>query len=670
MRLLLLQVGSAVLLAHLGIPAMGQNPDDEVDLLIRNLESGEIAVRVKAQDQLIARGAQAVPALEMALAGKDEETAARIRKILAAIPWQALVDVEVAAILENALRRPAKEIARELAWGSEEQRTTLLHQLRGAFRPALLPFFRRFLEDPSPKLRSTGAFWLGDLGDKGSADRVARLLGDEGVTLPLILRSLGRLGGPRHAPAVERLLDHPSAEIRALSLSVLEAWNVDRACDAARRGLDREDPEEVSAAAAYLGRLGTVEDHPKLRTLADSPREDVRVAAFRALRAQKVSFERDALLKLLRKANNYSGIASEVVPLILQEGELSLEALARLLEEEINIWVKYEILRQWDLRHYNMIQITVAGQLNAAGEFEIAHAVEIMGRAKDRALLEHADRLFGHPSAAIRAAIVAALPRIDPKRAAEPVIRLLQEDPESRVRAHAAGALQDLEWNEGLEKLCFERIDREETAPTWNMVTPLSYSLLKKGGPAVVPKLIDLIRNPRTEHPDSIIRAFGAVPVQSYGLKLIEASRAFYWPLAAYLRREKDPATLQLVGVRAAGGELDGRLAAIWVLGVLAPTDKPIPVLAKALEDPEPGVQAMAIATIEESKSAKSYPELRRYLDDHRLLSYRPDPLRERVETIFSELCVAALEAGYGRRSEGRDVFEKAKAWKARLDPK
>lgn len=151
--------------------------------------------------------------------------------------------------------------------------------------PQYLPALLRLLDDGSPDVRHVAARALGSIGDPAAAAPLLGVLdGSNGVPAQTVAQALIRLGSGT-GPALIAALESRIPAIRAVATDVLGMHQVVAAVHPLIRVLTEDpDPALRERAAKALGRIGHPDAlAPLLGTLAAAPSVTLRVAAATAL---------------------------------------------------------------------------------------------------------------------------------------------------------------------------------------------------------------------------------------------------------------------------------------------------------------------------------------------------------------------------------------------------
>jgi len=147
---------------------------------------------------------------------------------------------------------------------------------------------RPLLDDDSPDVRYATALSLGRLEDRGSVDRLMRMLAEDPESMPrqAAAVALGDIGAPQAAPALARALFDAPADVRFQAASALPLVDPAAAVEPLRRALQDADAEVRATAAAALGDLRDDGSRDTLARLVEDPDIRVRMEAAMALARQ------------------------------------------------------------------------------------------------------------------------------------------------------------------------------------------------------------------------------------------------------------------------------------------------------------------------------------------------------------------------------------------------
>ncbi len=174
----------AALLAFLRKRSLTDADRDSLRRLVRQLGDARYVKRRQAANELVARGTQALPFLEPALADPDLEIRRRGEQCIAAINRGPGTALPAAAVRLLAKLAPPEAVDVLLGYAPSAEdalvEETVLASLSalGVRGPKLDPALARALHDPAPERRAAAAYVLGRVGTRADCQAVRRLLTD------------------------------------------------------------------------------------------------------------------------------------------------------------------------------------------------------------------------------------------------------------------------------------------------------------------------------------------------------------------------------------------------------------------------------------------------------------------------------------------------------------
>ncbi len=531
-----------------------------------------------------------------------------------------------------------------------ERRGVLEAMGRGFRNIWLLPFVHKRLTDRDPSIARAALQAAGGLGFPALEEAVASFLG-EATPKPLRRAAIAALGRMGAMSAVDRLvplvLGDPTDA--AAALTALTEIRSAAGRDSALVVLDHDlEPEVQIAAVRYLAELGALEVGPVLRRLARSDHPEVRIAATEAARALKAERTRDAderflvalgepdravraiharRLRTLPTATVieqaevlFSDDPEGVVQILgeLRDAEITRYLLAVAQRAELPVIVRARAIGAieadltWERSELAAFAHRAPGTKPDEDDTPLrAAAVQAMGAfATSTELIDKIGDLRTSESPAIRGAVLWAFQLASratgDEAAIARIVRPMLDDSDPMVRRRAAYVTGNLGLAELAPALVEVATIKADHPPELRLAAYVALGEL--GMPGVANKVASIIK--RETDP----RVLGAAS------NALVAARPEANELAALAPRATQLIKSGNARQREAGAEIAGLLggavpvsaivplagddapsvrgAAMWALGMLAPTDPGAtePPLLSAFRDDDPAVHERAAA--------------------------------------------------------------------------
>ena len=148
------------LLQHLRERTVSAEEQEKIKRMIRNLGDSSFEVRDKAKDELLAKGARAMPALTRALTESDPEIVGRAKECLEKIGPAKDVAVLSAVVRLIAYRKPADAVATLVAFAPSAPNEAVLQEVTGALVVVGMrngkpdPLLEKAVQDKDPERRA------------------------------------------------------------------------------------------------------------------------------------------------------------------------------------------------------------------------------------------------------------------------------------------------------------------------------------------------------------------------------------------------------------------------------------------------------------------------------------------------------------------------------------
>jgi hypothetical protein len=150
----------AALIQLLRDRTVGAEEQDKINSMIRSLGDSSFEIRNKAKDELLAKGARALPALTRALVETDPEIAGRAKECTEKIGPPKDAALMSAVIRLVAYRKPTDAVATLLAFAPSAPNESVLQEVTGALAVAGIrdgkpdPLLEKAIQDKDPERRA------------------------------------------------------------------------------------------------------------------------------------------------------------------------------------------------------------------------------------------------------------------------------------------------------------------------------------------------------------------------------------------------------------------------------------------------------------------------------------------------------------------------------------
>lgn len=435
----------------------GKNTDDELGELLTN---PDMRVRMKAQFQLVKRGAKGH------------------------------------AVFESYLKQQTHQLARvQSIWGIAQ-----MARERSEFGKTLIPF----LKDSDPEIRAQAAKWLGDIRYKDAAEPLIPVLKDTFSRAGFFAaEALGRIGyEPAIQPLIELIRSNNEKDAYIRHATSLALARIDKAAPIVTLAKDPNRSVRIAAVVALrrMGHAGIADflqdaDEYIVTEAARGINDDHSIkAALPALGnlLKTTSFANEALIRRAINANQRVGTEEALQNLIgyalniTNPVAMRTEALATLSH-----WSKPSVVDRVDGRYRGVINRDPSIIANNAKEAFLT-------------LLKSNDEL-------VRISAAKAISKTGIKEASPVLYTILQKDPKPAVREEAIKALATLQYEQIGDAIRLALNDKEKSVRVAGVDLVTKMDIPK----ALMVKLLsDVIDTKTSEEKQAALLTLGSLPVE------------------------------------------------------------------------------------------------------------------------------------------------------------